>query len=134
MDLLQPVQVRVQVQNYDASVETIDHELEVLKETVDRAIKMLREDYSDHRHLTYLPTLEALMESDMTMLRRFHVDIIGGVTNTWKGSDGWYELDDMSSIAESWAFDAKTENMPDESKTSTVLDDIDIELRRMKGY
>ncbi|KAG9842390.1 hypothetical protein KCU98_g8240, partial [Aureobasidium melanogenum] len=86
--LLRPVQARIQLHNYNASVAAIDRELEVVKDTVDRAIKMLRLDYSDHRHLTDLATLEAIIQRDMMMLRRFHLDIIDEVTKFWKGLDG----------------------------------------------
>jgi hypothetical protein len=86
--LLFPVQARIQVHDYNALVTAIDRELEVLKKPVDRAIKMLRSDYSNPRHLSDLATLEAIIEIDMIMLGRFHLDIIDEVTKFWKGLDG----------------------------------------------
>jgi len=99
--LLRPVQARIQIHDYNASVTAIDRNLAVLKKTVDRAIEMLRSGYSDPRHLSDLATLEAIIEIAMIMLRRFHLDVIDEVTKFWRGLDGWYELDDIFDITES---------------------------------
>lgn len=78
---LRPVQAQIQVNDYDASVATIDRELEVLKVAMGKLIQKPRVSFGDCGEIL---ELEATTDRDMALLRRCHLRAIDQVTQFWK--------------------------------------------------
>lgn len=122
--LLRSVQARIWVADYDASVAAIEAELRVLRTALDEALRKLRIRYSKPKHLSDLLALETMVEGDMEILRRLHMRTIEQTTNFWKAQDGWYDLDDMFRIAESWASEPASDGLMEHLSTSALVDEI----------
>jgi hypothetical protein len=85
-----PVQAQIYVDNRDASVAVIDCELEVLREAVGQIIEKMRIRYPQSHHLRLIMRSKDLIDRDMVLLRRRHLEGIEKVTMFWKARDGGY--------------------------------------------
>lgn len=103
VESLHSLHARIFVNDYDASVLTIDSELDVLRKAFAKIIDKMRIRYPKPDQLAQILELETMFENDVVRLRSHHLQVITETTNFWKARDGWYDLDDMFRIAESWA-------------------------------
>jgi hypothetical protein len=85
---LSPVQLQIQVNDYDASVAAIDRELEVSKVAMDKIIEKICTRFSMSRSWVDIQELENMTNADMESLRHTHLRAIDEVTNFWKAQDG----------------------------------------------
>lgn len=84
---LSPVQLRIQVNDYDASVASIDRELEILRVAMDKIIEKIYTRFSMSRSSVDIQELENMTNADMDSLRRAHLRATDEVTNFWKAQD-----------------------------------------------
>lgn len=91
------VQARIYITEPTASVLAIDRELARVREEVQKALALLREknDFD-------IAQRSVEVNQQLLKLRKFHVENIEEAIQFWKTQDGWYGLEDMFRIAESW--------------------------------
>jgi len=91
---LRAVRVRIQVDDYDASVIAIDKELEVLKKALGAVIRDIHIAFPEPDRFTDFLELEHMTDRDMVLLRRDHLRAIDQVTKFWKAPCHGGEADD----------------------------------------
>ncbi|KAH0371889.1 hypothetical protein KCU65_g1591, partial [Aureobasidium melanogenum] len=97
---LRPLHAKILVNDYDASIATIDGEIEVLREAFGKIIEKMRIRYPKPDQLGHIQELEMMVERDLVWLRESHLRVIVETTNFWKARNGWYDLEDTFRIAE----------------------------------
>jgi hypothetical protein len=70
---------------------------------VGQIIEKMRIRYPQSHHLRLIMRLKDLIDRDMGLLRRRHVEAIEKATTFWKARDGGYEGDELFRIAEGLA-------------------------------
>ena len=94
---LLPVQARIWVTDYDASIVAIDQELRVFKEALRERLNETRIRFP--KPVTWyhdgVPELGARIEREIVKIREIHARIIEKVTKFWKARDEGHEADSM---------------------------------------
>jgi hypothetical protein len=99
--ILGPVQAQIYVNDYEASVTAIDSKLEVMRQAVAKIIGKLHIVFPVG-HPPLVDELDSMINIDIALLRRRHLEAIHEVTEFWKAPNGRHGVDGTFEIPERW--------------------------------